>query len=274
MPRAARIVLGALLACAISPALAWEPPQDPNPTEILKEARADRAAKRYEDALAKHLWLQRESLKASPAFVGVRSSFALGDWHALGDRYEPAMAALRAERDRAESDVRAGRDTRFAFADAAAINRELDEGAATVALFRLVEQRDPALAAHAYRAAEDALIEAKDFATCGKYLQPERAFRMHAESYESLAKMAALRQPPTELEAQVARRHFAFAAGRLVAVLVLAGRAGEARAIAAETAKTLDTPEMRETLRQALEGTLPEPLITRAAMHELRRAMP
>ena len=35
----------------------WTPPENPDPQTILNEAQSDALAKRYEIALAKHIWL-------------------------------------------------------------------------------------------------------------------------------------------------------------------------------------------------------------------------
>lgn len=40
----------------------WTPPEKPDPQAILQEARQDAMAKRYETALAKHLWFHEHVL--------------------------------------------------------------------------------------------------------------------------------------------------------------------------------------------------------------------
>ena len=88
------------------PAIAeWTPPEKPDPQVILQEARTDAMAKRYEDALAKHLWFHQNALKHEPALYGVRLSFALSYWEKLGNKYPPALASLKAVRDEARQAV-------------------------------------------------------------------------------------------------------------------------------------------------------------------------
>ena len=118
------LALAAALALP-SPTSAWIPPAEPNSQAILAEAREDRIHKRFDDALAKHLWLHNEN--EDLAFKGVRLSFALAGWATLAIKYEPAMAALHKTRDAAAEDVKERRSGGQAFADYAAINRELHE---------------------------------------------------------------------------------------------------------------------------------------------------
>src|SRR5689334_8137610 len=109
-----------------SSTLAWEPPENPDARAILDEARQDRMAKRYAEALRKHVWFHQNALRRDPALSGVRVSFALSDWELLASRHPPAMVALKQARAEAADDVAAGRNLRRAFGDLAAIDRHLD----------------------------------------------------------------------------------------------------------------------------------------------------
>ena len=60
--RCHQMALAFIMAIAVARA-DWTPPQNPNPDEILEEARADTEAGRYEDALAKHVWLHLNAQK-------------------------------------------------------------------------------------------------------------------------------------------------------------------------------------------------------------------
>src|SRR5688572_11688303 len=53
---------------------AWSPPANPDPHVILREAKADTQAGRYEEALAKHVWFHSHALEIEPALYGVRLS--------------------------------------------------------------------------------------------------------------------------------------------------------------------------------------------------------
>lgn len=273
-----RLLLLAALALHAATALAWTPPPNPDPHAILQEARADRVAKRYEDALARHVWFHANALALDPALSGVRVSFALADWRVLAGRYEPAMAALRAERDAAAARVRQGGfRTRDSFSDAAAINRELDDEASTYALFLDVEARDPAMAHSLYRWAEAALIEARDFARCGKYLDADRTLTSAIRMREDMGGRGAPAGADTENRRameQVRDGFFVRDAAKVVALLVLSGRGEEAQAVATRAASALDSPAMKEALQGALAGVVPAPYPSRAEIRAMRDAMP
>jgi len=95
----------------------WRTPENPAPSEILKEARKDTQAKRYEDALAKHVWFHHNALRYKPSLYGVRLSYALGDWRYLSTRCAPALTKLHETRSDAESKVKQGVNARAFFHD-------------------------------------------------------------------------------------------------------------------------------------------------------------
>ena len=268
LARLAPWVLGAVMLDAF----AWTPPDRPDPDAILKEVRADRIAGRYAVALEKHLWFHEHALRYQPSLAGVRLSFALGDWGVLADRYPPAMAALRELRARKAEDVRDGRNAADAFRDVAAIDRELDEPAGTVELFRAIEARGEEAARLSYASAQDALIEVKDFTTAGKYLSPDRELKLLASLYEGVARAG---RPSSEDLLAMRERMFAIKASRTAAVLVLAGRPDEARRFAEQVLSIFSgSGVVREMLARAAEGQLPPPVISASDRRTLRATMP
>ncbi len=72
---------------AIGADAGWAPPENPDPQDILAQAKQDTASGRYEDALAKHLWFHENALEYRSSLYGVRLSFALGDWTKLSHVY-------------------------------------------------------------------------------------------------------------------------------------------------------------------------------------------
>ena len=261
-----------LLFAASIAAAAWTPPPNPNPRAIHNEARKDRMESRFDDALAKHLWLHREGAKADPAYRGVRLSFALGDWANLAAKHPPALAALNLARDTAEADVRSGQEAVASFQDFAAINREMDEPGRTVALFMWIEARDAKLAREVAPFAEHALIEAGDLKTAGKYLDANaamgRVVRMH---------MAMSRTAPQAGDPDAAKRAaavFGREAGRIVAVLVANGRAAHAKVISQQALEVNGAPEVKAIIDAALKGTVPKESLTREDKAQLRQLMP
>jgi hypothetical protein len=256
--------------------MTWTPPPDADPHAILDEARDDRAAMRYEDALARQVWFHRNALAIEPSLVGVRTSYALEDWIRLARRYAPAMAALRAERDLAATEVRCGPDLQESFRDAAAINRALDDDASTRELFLVVESRAPDLARKRYRDAQAALIATGDYARCGHYLDPDRQLDEAIGMHERLKVPASLEDDveTAQMIEEIREGHFAREAGTIVAVLVLSGRMDDARRIARRL-EALERPgPLKAVLERALEGELPEESPTKAERDAMRDEMP
>jgi len=177
----ARILIALNLVVPILVFAEWEPPKNPNPRTILEEARADAKAGRFESALAKYVWFHRHALEVDRAYFGVRLSGALLSWHQLAQSYPPAMEKLKATRDdAAERVIRKGDhksdDVWDSFADMAAINELLDSDGQTVQVFVKLDRDSPTVAKEVYRAAQPALIEAKRFDLCGKYILPRDSY--------------------------------------------------------------------------------------------------
>jgi hypothetical protein len=254
-------------------ALGWTPPAQPDPQTILAEAREDRIARRFDDALAKHLWFHSEVLGIDPAFRGVRLSYALADWATLALKYEPAMTALLKARDAAENDVKEGRGARQAFADFAAINRELGEEPKTRDLFVWIEGNDAILARSVFRMAQGALVETREYAIWGKYAEPAAELASIVENHRYIdASMR--RRVVNTMEKEAFDRMFIQETATLTALLAVNGRRREATEIADGARKTLDTPEMRTALEQALEGRVPPRFPSKAETKAFRESMP
>jgi hypothetical protein len=275
MKTACRLLCSLALCAAALAHAAWTPPAKPEPRAILNEARKDRMEERFDDALAKHLWLHREGAKVDPAFHGVRVSFALGDWAHLAVKHPPALAALNDARDAAEADVKAGRNAVPAFDDFAAISRELDEPGRTVALFGWVEARNPALARQMYRSAEHALIAAGDYKTAGKYVDANaamaRVVRVHMSMVRNAPKGSS---EQAEEYAKGARDMLGREAGRLVALLVANGREAHAKVLAQQALEVNGAPEVRSAIDAALKGEFPKEPLSREDKATLRQMMP
>jgi hypothetical protein len=258
--------LAALLLVAAPAFSAWSPPADPDPQAILAEAHADRVQGRLDDALAKHVWLHTEGLRARPSFVGVRNTFALAEWNRLGYRHPPALEQLRAFRDTAEAQVRADRRRYDAFLDFAAINRTLDEETRTRDLFVWLDTHDAAMAERLHEVAQPALVESRDYALAAKYLRPSATLERLARGYQFMV---------GDTRADERMRTFSSAkftneAATVVALLAVNDRKREAELAAAAARQVLDTPAMKQALESALAGRMPEPFPTREARAALR----
>jgi hypothetical protein len=60
---------------------------------------------KHQEALDRFIWFHEHALENDPAMYGVRLSFALSYWKALGDVFEPANAAMVDLRDRTTKKV-------------------------------------------------------------------------------------------------------------------------------------------------------------------------
>jgi hypothetical protein len=127
----------------------------------LRDARAAAKAHRYEEALDGYLWFHENSSDV-PGMAGVRLSFALADWIALGRAYPPARSALEALRDRKAKIILKGfRDVAF-FRDVVAIDKRLGRERATYELFIELHAASPDLAQNYARLALPAIIHSGD----------------------------------------------------------------------------------------------------------------
>jgi hypothetical protein len=247
----------ALAVVAALAGVAWRAPAKPDPELILNEAEADTAAGRYESALAKHVWFYENALKYKAGLAGVRLSFALNSWRALGQVYPPALAKLRALRDSAARAAMKGDRRRDSFHDFAAINRTLNDDAQTSQLFIDLDRKHDALAEQVFDIAEPALIKAKEYALCGKYLDPDRSFRRTLAFYKLQLRVAGSRRESRDEVRKVAEAIFATETASLVALLVINGRQDEADRIAVKARKECADEGFWRQIERARKGELP-----------------
>ena len=123
----------------------------------------------YQKALEKHIWFHEES-KKSPSMGGVRLSYALTSWVALGEKYPKALVELKKIRDSNDSLLRSGKGNFSNFHDLSAINRQLKQSNLTVELFKYLDKNHFEQAKRYYHAVEATLMEIKDYKLCGKYI--------------------------------------------------------------------------------------------------------
>jgi len=226
-----------------------------DPEKILREARADARAKRYEDALAKHVWFHRNALKHEPALSGVRLSFALGYWHKLGKTYPPALVKLKEIRDEAAKNVTNGKHVRQSFQDLAAINRMVGEESRTKEIFVLLDAQNADAAREVYKLAQPALINAKEYKLCGKYIDSKRSFPRIIKYFRMNRRLA--KRGAGDLE--FANKKFTNDAATLIALLVVNGRKAEAEEIAGDAKKEWNNASFHAEIDKALQGKVPKP---------------
>ncbi len=233
----------------------WTAPKDPDPRAILREAAEDRKAGRYDMALAKHLWFHQNVLKHDESYYGVRLSFALADWADLATVHPPAQAALARTRDEALDDFKGRRGEHSgyaAFHDFEAINESLGDEALTVATFVALDKQDPARAKDVFNLAQPALIRARQYGLCGKYVGPEEDWLRAAEFYQYGRDM----ENPEH--ARFAAKSFTNNVTTLLAILVVNGRRPEAETIAEKARLEWDDAGFHAAIDSALAGVVPD----------------
>lgn len=229
----------------------WTAPESPDPQAILYEARADRKAGRYDLALAKHLWFHQNVLKVDESYYGVRLSYALADWVDLAGVHPPAQAALARTRDEALADFKARRGEHSgyaAFNDFEAINESLGDDALTVATFVALDEDDPARAKDVSNLAQPALIRARQYSLCGKYVRPEEDFDRAVEFY----------QCGRQIDNSGSGALFTNGVTTLLAILVVNGRRREAEEIADKARREWDDAGFHAAIETALAGVVPD----------------
>ncbi|MFV0444820.1 MAG: hypothetical protein ACK5Q5_14705 [Planctomycetaceae bacterium] len=250
-------VLVVLIAASL-PGEEWTPPEHPDLQQILGEAHQDCDAGRYELALAKHVWFHEHALEIEPAMSGVRLSFALGYWHQLGQKYPPALEMLKSTRDQAGQAVTAPGDTLSAFQEFAAINRELKDDARTKALFVKLDAEQPSAAAKVFHMARPALVRAKDYELCAKYIHPQKDVERLKKFYKAIRRLKERNPNRPGLDA-VGEKRLVNDATTSVAILAVTGRKKEALAMARQAREIWDDTDFATRLSEALNGVVPEP---------------
>lgn len=161
----------------------WEPPANPDPEKILREAGKDVRANNYKIALDKHVWFHNNALKFRQSLYGVRLSFALSDWLDLANKYEPAMMALKNTRDLACENAKKNISIYANYHDCASINRKLNENHISVDIFKWLDKHHSVWAKGVYNLAQKYLILSKEYSLCGKYLKPRAAYDKNVRDY-------------------------------------------------------------------------------------------
>ena len=251
-------ILFVLLTTPFSFAQDWSPPENPDLQSILNEARKDATAKRYEDALAKHVWFHKHSLEIDPSYYGVRLSFALSSWTELSKKYPPALVKLKEVRNESRKQVLAGTKTRESFHDMSSINEYLDKQSATVSTFKKLIEKSPKQAEQVFDIAQPALVREKAYELVGKYIDPEKDFAHIQQRYQEGKKLAEDPQFGADY-LQFENKTLANKTTTLIAILVVNDRKPEAEKIATTSRTLLDEKKFHKAIDAALKGVVPKP---------------
>jgi hypothetical protein len=236
----------------------WTAPPNPDPDQILQEAKSDAAAGRYSEALVKHVWFHQNALKYKPGLYGVRLSFALSAWAELGAAYPPALQKLKSIRDETAKSIPEGKGSREAFHDVESINKTLGEDSKTKDLFIWLHSNSPNVAKKVFDLAQPALIKAKEYRLCGTYIDADASFEKLLSLYRENKRMAQDPKFGKRLE-EFGKKSFSNGTTTLVALLVQNERKADADRIAAEAVKEWDDAEFSKQLEKAKNGNVPPP---------------
>lgn len=207
---------------------------------------------RHAEALAEYLWYHDNALTAGRGQAGVRLSYALNYWWELAQDYAPARLALETVRNDKATRLLAGDGDRLLFHDVVAIDRTMDNEAATVALFAELAARDPALARSVFDTALPALVATQNFALAAPFFdgpalwlagQSDNFNRMIAIGREKGAQ-------PHYFEGAV--HYHSSQVKRMLAMLTGLGRASEIDAVMTQVIDAIVDAGAREDVRRAL----------------------
>jgi hypothetical protein len=138
--------------------------------EVLRQARQCVKSYEYAAALEKYIWFHLHALDIDRGLVGVRLSYAISEWIALGQVYPPAKSALESLRDTKAESLAQGTDDVSLFHDVAAINLALGQVERTRDIFRAIAGVDRAVAEKYFHVALESLVETKDFDLARSFL--------------------------------------------------------------------------------------------------------
>jgi hypothetical protein len=144
--------------------------------EVLRQARQFVKSHEYASALEKYIWFHHHALDIDRGLVGVRLSYAISEWVALGQVYPPAKSALESLRDTKAKSLARGTDDVSLFHDVAAINLAFGQVERTSDLFQIIAGVDRAVAEKYFHIALESLVHTKDFDLA-------RSFLLHPQKY-------------------------------------------------------------------------------------------
>jgi len=217
--------------------------------EALNEARKFAAEGKFEESLERHVWFHEHALEVRPSYYGVRLSYALSDWAELGKMYPKALQTLKGIRDEKTSRLLAGQVDRQLFHDVESINDHLNESLATVELFKAIQATRPDFAASIYDLADEALIAAEEYVLAAKYLtEPLSRFEFAKDNFVEGMENAKTSQN-TDQRRRAHEHIFADETVRLIVVLSKTGNQALAREIRSKALSVLDSPTIRDALK-------------------------
>ncbi len=245
-----------LLTCTTLCSAAWTPPADRDTIKVLTDAMLDRSAGRHSDALEKIQWFYANANDAErPIRRTTQLPFAFAVWAPLAKAYPPARTFMVETRDRAEQRVREGQDPTIWFREVTAFNKELEESARSIVLFKWLHENKPANAKVAFAYIYEEVFVAKEYKLLGQIIDTDTWFDNHLQRYREVR---GFDEPKEKTDAFVdAKQHFERRSAMLVALLVINGKPKDAERIAKRARAEVPDKAFGATLDAALKGTMP-----------------
>jgi RNA polymerase sigma factor (sigma-70 family) len=202
------------------------------------------------EALRELLWCFDTGMPRVTGFGGVRMSFLLSDIAKLGERYAPALEALRERRDKAEKRLLTNTSDFDATQTFSSINRTLKENARTLAVLDQLPANDSRRSTLAMTAFED-LVTARRYADAAQgktFSQMGRQFEMSSEERPLPPNI----QDPDRVR-QANRNYVITSTANNIEVLAGIGQLDNARILAKRLLGFDGSAETKATLQQHVE---------------------
>ncbi|MCK5222876.1 MAG: hypothetical protein KAR14_14910 [Candidatus Aminicenantes bacterium] len=205
---------------------------------------------KYQEALKRFQWFHDHALEHEPAMYGVRLSFALSYWKKLGDKYLPALNAIKKTRDHKTDLVAQGKGDRNLFADVMAINRTLEEDTKTVELFRKLDLNYEDMAKQCWNIAKSPVIKAKAYDLAGKYIEDfEQEFVILKKRYDRNKEMYKEKKFGEHFKTFSDNR-FVETTIQLIDVAIALGKEKVAKQIQSEALEILDDNRLKDAISE------------------------
>lgn len=213
-----------------------------------KKARELAKAGNHSEALKEFLWCYDVGMRQVTSYSGVRYSFLLSEIVRLGDKYPPALDALRARRDQAEKRLITNAsdfDTAQGFSS---INKALAETGRTLAYYDQLPPDAPGKQLIS-------MLVYDELASAQRYQEAAQAkpYKRMASFFEDVAEMPQLPSTTPGLESirSEHRAHATKLGAGFVEVLAGAGQLEDARDLAQLITAYDNSPEARTALDTA-----------------------
>jgi len=160
-----------------------------NPTYLSQTRDLTRQGK-YEEALKRFLWFDRQVYDSASEMNGVRRSFALSYWMELADRYPPALDSMLEIRNSKTTKILSNGGTCALFADVVAINRTLKENSKSISLFETLLTQSPVQAKRCHVYIISDLLNSKRYDLMKGVVDPIAEFKKDVKFHnQSLAEL-------------------------------------------------------------------------------------